>query len=251
VLDSYVTENTTSSPIVVRGVSIAAKSLYVAAVGGTDQDVANAIWSKKAPGCGYNGNTTITVVDSNSGYSPPLPSYSVTFNRPASLAILFAVVLQNNLQIPSDAAAQIQAAIISAFAGADGGTRARIASTIFSSRYYGPVAALGSWVQPISILVGSNNTVAASFTGVIAATTLTVSAVTGTVAIGQTISDLLGAVPAGTIILSGSGTTWTINKSLTVSSRAMKGAKATAVTVDVNADQVPTINADNILVTLT
>lgn len=251
ILDAYVAENTTNSPVVIRGVSVAAKSLYVSAVGGTDVDVAQAIWSKKAPGCGYNGNTTVTVFDSNSGYSPPLPSYAVSFERPSSLAILFAVVISNSSQVPSNAQAQVQAAIISAFAGADGGTRAQIASTIYSGRYYGVVGGLGSWANVVSILIGSNNTPGASFTGSIAATTLTTSAVTGTVAIGQTISDLLGAVPAGTVILSGSGSTWTINKSLTVSSRAMKGVIPTLTSVNVNADQVPTVNADNIAVTTT
>lgn len=251
-LDAYVTENTTGSPITVRGVSVAAKSLYVAAVGGTDDAVAAAIWSKKAPGCGYNGNTTVTVYDSNSGYSPPLPAYPVSFERPSSLSILFAVLLSNNAQIPSDAAAQIKAAIIAAFAGADGGTRARIASTIFASRYYAPVAALGSWAQIISVLAGSNNATSAVITGSIAGSTLTIgSTSSGAVAIGQTLSDAAGSIPAGTIILSGSGSTWTINKTLTISSRTIKCAKATLTAIDVNADQVPTINADNIAVTLT
>lgn len=251
VLDAYVTENTTSSPITIRGATVAAKSLYVSAVGGTDSDVATAIWKKKAPGCDYNGSTTVTVYDSNAGYSPPLPSYEVSFVRPSSLSILFAVVLANNAQIPSDAVAQVQAAIIAAFAGADGGTRAQIGSTIYSSRYYGPIAALGTWAQTISVLVGSNNSTGATFTGAIAGTALTVSGVTGTIAAGQTISDTSGAIPAGTVILSGAGLSWVINKSLTVSSRAMKAAKPTLTTVDVNADQVPTINADNISVTTT
>lgn len=250
VLDAYVTENTTGSPITVRGVSVAAKSLYVSAVGGVDLTVGTAIWSKKAPGCGYNGNTTVTVVDSNAGYSPPLPSYQVTFERPSSLSILFAIVLSNNTQIPSDAVAQIQAAIISAFAGADGGTRAQIGSTIYASRYYGPIAALGTWVQPISISVGSNNTAVASFTGSIAAAVLTTTG-SPAIAVGDTLSDAAGDIPAGTVILSGSNPTWTINKSLTVGSTTITASKATGVTVDVNADQAPTINADNILVTLT
>lgn len=251
VLDAYVTENDTGSPAITRGVTIAPHSLYVAAVGGTDEDVATAIWSKKAPGCSYNGNTAVDVVDDNAGYSPPLPTYAVSFERPDSLAILFAVVLQNSQQVPSDAAAQVQAAIIAAFAGADGGTRARIASTIYASRYYGPVVAIGSWVQPISILVGSNNDDSATFTGAIAGSVLTTSAPTGTIAIGQTISDADGDVPPGTVITAGSGSSWTINKSITVSSRAMISAKATLTFTGANADQVPTINADNILVTLT
>lgn len=251
VLDAYVNENDTTAPITVRGVAFAAKSLYVAAVGGIDLAVATAMWSKKAPGCGYNGNTTVTVVDSNSGYSPPLPSYQVTFVRPSSLPILFAVVLQNNLQVPSDAVAQVQAAIMAAFAGADGGTRARIASTIYASRYYGPVAALGAWAQIISIQVGSSNIPLATFTGAIVGTTLTTSGVTGTIAIGQTLSDGLGDIITGTTIISGSGSSWQVSNTQTVSSRTMKGSKPTLALVDVNADQVPTINASNISVTLT
>lgn len=252
VLDAYVTENTTGSPIVVRGVTLAPKSLYVSSVGGTDQAVAEAIWSKKAPGCDYNGNTTVTVYDSNSAYSQPLPSYDVSFERPDSLAILFAVVLSNNAQIPSDATTQIQDAIMAAFAGADGGTRARIGSTIFASRYYGAITALGTWVTPISILVGSNNSTDAVITGSIAGSTLTVSATaSGAVAAGQTLTDAAGDIPAGTVVLSGSHPTWTINKSLTISSRTIQAAVADNTFVDVNADQVPTINANNISVTLT
>lgn len=251
VLDAYVTENTTSSPINVRGVAIAAKSLYVAASGGTDADVAAAIWSKKAPGCAYNGNTTVEVEDTAGVYSPPLPTYDVSFERPTGLPILFAVVLQNNAQIPADAATQIQAAIMLAFAGADGGSRARIGSNILASRYYGAVSSLGEWAQVLTITLGSTNDPGATFTGSIAGTALTTSAPTGTIAIGQTISDVAGDIPAGTKITAGSGSSWTINKSLTISSRTMIGVTPTLTSVSVNADQVPTINADNIAVSTT
>lgn len=251
VLDAYVTENTTSSPINVRGVTIAAKSLYVAASGGTDADVAAAIWSKKAPGCAYNGNTTVAVEDTAGVYSAPLPTYDVSFERPTGLPILFAVVLQNNAQIPADAATQIQAAIMLAFAGADGGSRARIGSNILASRYYGAVSSLGEWAQVLTITLGSTNDPGATFTGSIAGTALTTSAPTGTIAIGQTISDVAGDIPAGTKITAGSGSSWTINKSLTISSRTMIGVTPTLTSVSVNADQVPTINADNIAVSTT
>lgn len=251
VLDAYVTENVTGSPVLIRGVTVAAHSLYVSAVGGTDEAVAAAIWSKKAPGCNYTGNTTVTVEDTSGVYSAPLPSYDVSFDRPDSLAILFAVVLQNNAQIPADAATQIQAAIVAAFAGADGGSRARIGSNILASRYYSVVSSLGEWAQVLSILLGSNNVPGATFTGVIAGTALTTSGPTGTIAIGQTISDVAGDIPAGTKITAGSGSSWTINKSLTISSRTMKGVTPAATSVSVDADQVPTINADNITVSTT
>lgn len=251
VLDAYTTENTSSSPATIRGVSVPAKSLYVSVAGGTDEDVAKAIWLKKAPGCGYGGDTTVNVVDDNSGYSPPLPTYPVTFERPASLAIMFAVLLQDSLQVPSDAVTQVQDAILAAFAGADGGTRARIASNIYASRYYAPIASLGLWATIISLQVGSANDESASFTGVIVGTALTVSSVTGTIAIGQTISDANDDIIAGTTIVSGAGTSWVVSNSQNVSSRPMKSAVANLALTEVNLDQVPTINRNNIKVTLT
>ncbi|CAN7373020.1 baseplate J/gp47 family protein [Bradyrhizobium sp. LjRoot220] len=251
VLDAYVTENVTSSPITVRGAAVAPKSLYVSAVGGTDLDVATAIWSKKAPGCAYNGNTTVTVTDNNSGYSPPLPTYDVQFERPASLPISFAVIIANSPQVPGNAAALIQTAIMSAFAGADGGTRARIGSTVYASRYYAAVAALGTWANIISILVGSTNVAQAAFTGTIAGTALTVSAVTGTIAAGQQVRDVNGAVLANTKIVSGAGLSWVVDISQTVGPIAMVAFRANQTFVDVDADQVPTINASDIVVTTT
>lgn len=252
VLDAFSVQNDTASPVTISGALVAARSIYVSAVGGTDQDVANAIWSKKAPGCGYNGNTTVTVVDSSSGYVAPLPSYPVTFERPGSLGILFAVVLANSLQVPANVIALVQGAIIAAFAGADGGTRARIASTIYASRYYPPIAALGVWANIISVLVGSNNNPGAIFVGSTAGTVLTVSSVTsGTIAIGQTISDAAGLITPGTKIVSGSGLSWVINNAQTVGSRPITAATPNLTFTNVHIDQAPTINANNISVTLT
>lgn len=251
VLDAYVTENASNSPATIGGVTLDANSLYVAAVGGFVQaDVATAIWSKKAPGCSYNGNTTVTIQDTRSGYAPPFPSYAVTFEIPPSLPIMFAISIANNPQVPSNATTLIQNAIISAFSGGDGGQRARIGSTIFASRFYAPIAALGSWANIISLQIGSSNTHAASFTGAIAGTALTVSGVTGTIAIGQTVSDAGGNVLPGTTILSGSGTSWVVSVTQTVASEAMTGSLANQNSVVVNINQVPTINANNIAVTL-
>jgi len=61
----------------------------------------------------------------------------------------------------------------------------------------------------------------ASFTGVISGTTLTVSAVTGTIAIGMQVVG--STVLSGTTITAGSGTTWTVSASQTVSSSSMNG----------------------------
>ena len=135
------------------GVQLVANSIYVAAYGGVAQDIGNAIWTKKAPGANYNGNTTVSVVD-NVNYQAPYPSYQVTFEIPTAVPVLFAVSMQNNAQVPSNATALINAAIAAAFSGADGGQRARIGSWIFASSFYAGIAALGAWAQIYSIQLG-------------------------------------------------------------------------------------------------
>jgi uncharacterized phage protein gp47/JayE len=156
VLDAYATENNTGSPVTTGGVTIAARSLYVCATGGTNADIAEAIFRKKPPGCGYTGTTTVTITDDNSGYALPYPTYDVKFTAATPTPIKFAVVIANSAAVPADAPALIKAAIISAFSGADGGPRARIGATIFASRFYAPIAALGSWAQIVSLKLGTS-----------------------------------------------------------------------------------------------
>jgi hypothetical protein len=252
VLDAFCIDNPQGVIQPIGGVNLVPHSIYVAAVGGADADVAAAIWAKKPPGCDMNGNTNIVVSGDSSLYSPPLPTWNITFERPPGLPILFAVNLLNNPQVPADAVTQIQNAIIAAFAGADGGPRARIGSTIFALRFASSIIALGSWAQIISIQIGSANTPSSAFTGSIAGNTLTVSALaSGNIAVGQTVSDPAGEVLPGTIITAGSGTSWTVNQVQNVSSTSMDGAVANRNNVNVNIDQVPTINPANIVVTLT
>jgi hypothetical protein len=63
-----------------------------------------------------------------------------------------------------------------------------------------------------------------TFTGAIAGTALTVSNVTGTIAIGQTVYG--AGVTAGTTITGGSGTAWTVSPSQTITSESMGAASA-------------------------
>jgi hypothetical protein len=247
VLDAYATENFTTAPVTIGGISIAANSVYVAATGGDSQAIGNAIWTKKPPGCGYTGTTTVTVLDSNSGYTLPYPSYSVKFTIPTPTDVLFKLNLTNSIAVPSNALTLIQAAIIAAFAGADGGPRARIGSTVYASRFYGAIAALGAWAQIIDLHVGTGT--AASFTASIATTVLTVTAVaSGALAVGQLITGA-GVAPGTFITALGTGTggtgTYTLGTSQTVASRVMGGvAFSNSVTMQIN--QAPTTSAADI-----
>ena len=154
VLDAYATENVQSVSVNVGSVSLVPNSLYVCVYGGLAKDVAQAIWLKKSPGCNYTGNTTVTVTDSASGYSAPYPSYSVTFQTASTTPVLFNVTMQNSPCVPSNAVVLVRAAVEAAFAGTDGGSRARIGSTLFASRFYAGLAALGPWAMIYSIKLG-------------------------------------------------------------------------------------------------
>ena len=156
VLDVYVKDNPTGSTVNTGSTNypVAAHSVYVAVVGGTDADVAAAIWRKKDVGCDYNGNTSVTVTD-ESGYSYPQPTYVVKFERPAALSIKFAVRVVNDVTMPSNIVASIKAAIIARFNGADGTTRERIGSLILASRYYGAVVSAGPNVSLVDVLIGT------------------------------------------------------------------------------------------------
>jgi uncharacterized membrane protein len=158
VLDAFVYENSTAAAITYRGVAVPARTLYVSVAGGLDTDVAKAIFLKKPPGCGMLGNTTVPVPDPNPGYAFPPPSYSITFQRPAGLAVQFRVTLENSVNVPGDALAQIRVAIEKAFSGT-GATRARIGSTVHAARFYPVVTALGAWAQVLLIEVASANNV--------------------------------------------------------------------------------------------
>jgi hypothetical protein len=249
VLSAYVFTNDTAAPVTVQGVTIPANAVYVAAVGGTSSDVARAIWTKKAPGAPYYaGNTTVSIQDTSPGYNPPYPTYSVIYEVPAGLTIWCAVNIKNSMAVPSNATTLIQNAIIAAFAGTDGGSPATIGGTVFASRFYAGIASLGSWAVIVSLFLGSANSATASFTGSISSSTLTVSSVTGTIAIGQAV---VGAgVADGTYITAGSGTSWTVNISQTVGSESMKSIAPALTSVSVNINQIPVVTAADIVVNL-
>lgn len=256
VLDSYVTENFTSAPVTIDTITLPPHSLYVCVSGGNAVDIANAIFTRKAPGCNTVGNTTVTVYDTNGGYSPPAPSYSISFQEAIPQTFAMIVTLVNSAGVPQDALASVQTAIMNAWDGADGGSRARIGSTVFASRYYGPVSLLGTWVQLVSIKLASAAAPTVQFTGAINGTVLTVSAVaSGALALNQTI--IASGVLDGTRIASlgtGTGGTGTYNLNMApanvVASEAMIAIMPNLDDVAVGIAHAPVLSAANIALIL-
>ncbi len=129
-------------------------SIYVSVYGGVSTDIATALFENVSNGCDYNGNTSVVIQDDESGYSLPYPTYTIKYESPSATAILFNVSMQNNSSVPSNAITLIKNAIIASFNGEDGGTRARIGSIIFASRFYTNISLLGSWAIIYSLELG-------------------------------------------------------------------------------------------------
>lgn len=254
VLDAFSYQNDAETSVTYRGVTLGAHSIYVAAVGGDNNDIAKAIWSKKSPGCSYNGNTNVTVQDTNPGYSAPYPTYVVTFERPTTVKFFFNVVLTNNSQVPADALTQIQNAIVGAFAGADGGPRARIGSTVYASRFYSAVAQLGAWALIVDIQIGSAKANNAVVTGTIVGSVMNVTGVTsGALAVGQFVT---GAAIADGVYITAFGTgvggvgTYILNVGQTFPSGTINAVTPNLNTIACDIDEAPVIAGPNIKITL-
>ena len=180
VIDVYATENNTDAAILVGSTnySLLPHSLYVAVEGGVNSEIADAIWIKKDTGCNYNGNTSVIVTDTS--YSSPQPTYTIKFNRPSLVPILFAISIVSNPSLPSDIIQQIKTAIIKRFNGQDGTNRERIAGIVYASRYYSAVAALDD-IAIVSILIGTSTATLTSITnGIDQMPTITASNITVT-----------------------------------------------------------------------
>lgn len=266
VVDVYTTQNNTASPVTIGGVSVAARSIYVCVLGGTSAEIAQAIYTRKMPGCGMTGNTTVNVSDPNPAYQPPAPTTPITYQVPTVVPFAVVVMITNSPQVPANALQQVQNAIVAAFAGTDGGPRAKIGSMVYASRYYGPVSALGNtyngatgqvlpgWSAAIVSIQLGVDAAAASFTGAISGSTLTVSSVaSGALAIGQLVEGT-GVSVGGTLIMalvSGTGGTgtYTVNHSQTVVSGSMTATNL-GNDVQTNINQAPSVSAANVYLNL-
>jgi uncharacterized phage protein gp47/JayE len=155
--DVYVFENFTNGTIQVGSTDyeMSPHSILVSVVGGTDTDVANAIFTKKSPGCDMNGDTSVTVYDT-SGYDPPYPEYPITFLRPDPLPILFEVNITDSTSLPSNIEALVKAAIIDTFNGvSNGSSRVRIGSQLLASKFYRGILDIGPEVSLLSVFIGT------------------------------------------------------------------------------------------------
>lgn len=254
VTDAFVYENTTNATILVGSTnfSMLPHSVYIGAIGGNPQAIANTIWTKKDLGCDMNGNTSETVVDTN--YSFPQPAYTIKFNNcalnPASFNLT--VNIKNSAALPGTIVSDVQAAVTAQFNGTNAnGQRVRIGSLLLAANFYGPVASCEGPsvpVQVLSIFIGS------AFSGqgtlVALSNVLTITSVTsGTLTDGTVVSDAASSIPANTQIVkqltgtTGGVGTYQMNAAATINEaapEAITGA-ATATAAQIGIDQAPVL----------
>lgn len=139
-------------PYGATGYPLSAHSVCVSVVGGVDQAVGAAIWSKKDLGCGLSGNTTVTVEDASLGGTGP--DYEIVFLRPDPVDLRVQVQVASAPGLPIDLAGQVRAAVIRAFNGLDGGSRAHIGGTVLASRFFSGIVSISPNIQIVSVRVG-------------------------------------------------------------------------------------------------
>lgn len=137
VVGCYVVDNKTNVNKIIDDYLLKPHSIYVAVIGGSNQDIAEAIYRSLSAGCDYNGNTQITVVDPHTHAKE-----KVTFMRPTPQNVYIKVNVFDK-DLPDDYENLIKNAVITNFYGQDeqieiageAVTRAIMGDDIYASRF--------------------------------------------------------------------------------------------------------------------
>lgn len=145
VRDVYVIDNPKGQNVQAGATNYTLKphSIYVAAVGGDDTAVAEAVLRYAGSGCDFNGNTEITVYDHS--YNDPKPAYQVAFMRPVELSVYFRIKIERGSFVGAETA--IKQAVINAFKG-------RIGANLYAIGYVAPVVKAVPNVHVLDVEIG-------------------------------------------------------------------------------------------------
>lgn len=130
-------ENTAATTQTIDGISMVAHSIYACVEGGSDADVANALYETKTAGAAFNGAQSITVSDQYSGQNSV-----VKFDRPTQIPILVRVSVKAT---PLDAQTIVRDAIMDYVNGdLDGGMGLKVGDDVYPFEFSGAI----NQVQP-------------------------------------------------------------------------------------------------------
>lgn len=125
VTQALVLENFTN---VTDGNGLLPHSIYCVVNGGADQDIIDAIWRKKTVGADMKGAITGAALDTLG--SP----HTIKFSRPTAVPIYIKVTIDERVGLPTDATAQIKAALLAWFI-----TNQTIGEELVQSRLFDPI----------------------------------------------------------------------------------------------------------------
>ena len=131
VIDVAVLENYTNSQITKYGVDIDPHSIAVCVSGGEDADIASIIYARKDVGCGTTGDTEVQYIDT--AHANTVYRYNII--RPISTNFYIYVDFFST-ELNADLQAEIKQALINDFLGVLDNDRVKLASEVFSSRFY-------------------------------------------------------------------------------------------------------------------
>ena len=129
--------NRGSESKVIDGVALSGHSIYVSALGGTDEEIAKAILNGISGGCDYVGNTTVSITLDNGVIE------NVKFDRPEEWPVGVKVSVRKNDNLPADAESLIKQAVYDNFYGLSDDTiegqpllRVCMGDDLYASRFY-------------------------------------------------------------------------------------------------------------------
>lgn len=112
VTDVFTQDNPTASQRVIDNFTMTPHSVLVVVEGGDAEEVAYALYEVKSAGCGWNGNTTVTVIDKDYNTTNPVEFY---VPEAVSVAVNISATAENNSS--ANLEDDIQNVIINYFAG--------------------------------------------------------------------------------------------------------------------------------------
>ena len=140
VTDVFVYENPTGSSVTYRGITLSPHSVFICQNGASSQsELAEAIYNSLSAGCDTNGSNTCT-------YHEPVTGIDYTFNYYNSTNTPIYIQVNITEGISDEVKTQIKEAFLKEFTGESlaNNEKITIGTTIYASRFYNVINALGN-----------------------------------------------------------------------------------------------------------
>lgn len=164
VKDYNIRENNSNDNIIIDGITILPKSIYLCIDVNTQyySEVAQILYEKKSGGCGMVGNVT-------QNYNDPLypwETFTAKFDVPIAVQTYISITVINN-NFTAETIPNIKQAIYNNFYGLDGSEPVQMGEPFYAGRFYAPVVKLGIY-QITNLTIGTSpNPTGASITTLI------------------------------------------------------------------------------------